>query len=245
MAKTRIDKLLFERGLAPSRERAQAYILAGKVLVNDVPQTKCGALVSHEAILRVKGQDQPFVGRGGLKLLGALQHFEINPKGRICLDVGSSTGGFTDCLLQRGAAYVFAVDSGRHQLVESLKQNPQVLSLEQTNFRHAELSLLGTYVDFGVVDVSFISLDLILGPLFNLLTRGGEAVVLVKPQFEAGRGQIEKGGVVTDPKVRRSVIVHTKEQAESVGFVVKGEMDSPIQGKKRGNLEALLWLGKP
>jgi len=245
MAKTRIDKLLFERGLAPSRERAQAYILAGKVLVNDMPQTKCGALINPESEIRVRGQDQPFVGRGGLKLAGALQQFDINPTGKLCLDVGSSTGGFTDCLLQEGAAYVFAVDSGRNQLVESLRQNPQVMSLEQTNFRHATLALLGTFVDLGVVDVSFISLDLILGPLFALLTKGGEAVVLVKPQFEAGRDQIEKGGVVTNPKVRKAVIQHSRDYAESVGFEVKGEMDSPIQGKKKGNLEALLWLKKP
>ena len=245
MAKTRIDKLLFERGLAPSRERAQAYIMAGKVLVDEVPVTKPGTTVNPEAQVRVKGQDQPFVGRGGLKLLAALQRFEIPVQGRICIDVGSSTGGFTDCLLQAGAAYVFAVDSGSNQLVQSLRNHTQVRSLEQTNFRHAELGLLGTYVDIGVVDVSFISLELILEPLFQLLVRGGNAVVLVKPQFEAGRDQIEKGGVVTDPKVRQEVFTQIKAKAVSVGFQVLGEMDSPIEGKKKGNLEALLWLLKP
>ncbi|MDT8447162.1 MAG: TlyA family RNA methyltransferase [bacterium] len=245
MAKERIDKLMVARGLAPSRERAQAYLMAGRVLVDDQPIAKPGTQVDLEAEIRLKGEDPPFVGRGGLKLAGALKDFGINPQGWLCLDVGASTGGFTDCLLQAGAAFVYAVDAGTNQLDHRLRQDRRVLSLEKTNFRHADLNLTGSFVDFAVVDVSFISLTLILAPLKALLVKGGQVVALVKPQFEVGKGGIEKGGVVRDPKLREAAIVGVIEAAQSLGLVFKGRIDSPIEGKKSGNLEALIWLEKP
>ena len=244
MTKSRIDKLLVARGLAPSRERAQAYLMAGRVLVADRPVEKAGTLVDELAQIRLRGEDPPFVGRGGLKLEAALAGFGVEGRGKLCLDVGASTGGFTDCLLQRGAGFVFALDGGTNQLDQRLRQDPRVKSLEKTNFRHATPATLGSFVDLAVVDVSFISLELILPPLWGLLVEGGEAVVLVKPQFEAGREQIEKGGLVTDPQVRQGCINKVKAAALSLGFGVLGEMDSPIEGKKSGNLEALLWLKK-
>lgn len=245
MAKERIDKLLVALGLAPSRERARAYLMAGRVLVEDRPVTKAGALVSPEAQVRLKGEDLPFVGRGGLKLAGALKDFGLDPKGWVCLDVGASTGGFTDCLLQAGAAYVYAVDAGTNQLAHQLRQDRRVKSLERTNFRHADLKLTGSFVDFGVVDVSFISLKLILPPLFGLLVKGGQVVVLVKPQFEVGPEKVAKGGLVKEEKYRQEAILAVEEAALGLGFVPKGLIDSPIEGKKSGNREALLWLEKP
>lgn len=244
MPKERIDKLLVALGLAPSRERARAYLMAGRVLVDERPVTKAGALVPEGASVRLKGEDLPYVGRGGLKLAGALRQFGIDPKGWLCLDVGASTGGFTDCLLQAGAAYVFAVDAGTNQLDHKLRQDKRVKSLEQTNFRHADLSLTGTFVDLGVVDVSFISLELILPPLFELLVKGGWVVALIKPQFEVGPGKVAKGGVVKEERYRTEAIEAVRRCAEELGFKVRGLMDSPIEGKKSGNLEALIWLEK-
>ena len=244
MPKERIDKLLVARGLAPSRERARAYLMAGRVLVEDCPVTKAGALVDLEAAVRLKGEDLPFVGRGGLKLAGALKEFGISPRGWVCLDVGASTGGFTDCLLQAGAAYVFAVDAGTNQLDHKLRGDRRVKSLERTNFRHADLGLTGTFVDLGVVDVSFISLELILPPLYALLVKGGQVVALIKPQFEVGPEKVAKGGLVKEERHRSEAIEAVRRFAEGLGFAVRGLMDSPIEGKKSGNREALIWLEK-
>ncbi len=245
MKKVRIDKLLVASGLAPSRERAQAYLMAGRVLVDNVPLTKAGTLVNPLAKLRLKGDDPPFVSRGGLKLQGALDQFDLSVRGYLCLDVGASTGGFTDCLLQAGAAFVFALDVGTNQLDLRLRKHPQVKSLEQVNFRHTTLEQIGSFVDFAVVDVSFISLKLILPPLKQLLARQGQVIALVKPQFEVGREKIGPGGLVKDKKDRDLAVEGIKNFAQSCGFLILGKMPSPLQGKKSGNTEWLLWLKKP
>ncbi|OGG95476.1 MAG: hypothetical protein A2508_06965 [Candidatus Lambdaproteobacteria bacterium RIFOXYD12_FULL_49_8] len=244
MKKERIDQLLLNQGLVPTLERARALLMAGRVLVGNQPVTKPGALVTGDAQVRLKGEELPFVGRGGLKLEAALETWEIDLKGQLCLDVGASTGGFSDCMLQAGAALVWAVDSGQNQLDQRLRRDRRVICLEKTNFRYAQLELTGSYVDFAAVDVSFISLKLILGPLYGLLVKGGHAVVLVKPQFEAGRGQIGKGGLVEDPLVRQEVVRQIVEFAQALGFLVRAMRESPIEGKKSGNLETLLWLEK-
>ena len=245
MKKERIDKLLVSLKLAPSRERAQAYLMAGRVLVNDEPVTKAGALVAIDSAIRLKGDDLPFVSRGGLKLHAALDQFHINPKGQLCLDIGASTGGFTDCLLQAGAAFVIALDVGTNQLDLRLRQHSKVRSLEQVNFRHVTLEQIGTFVDLAVIDVSFISLRLILPVLFPLLTFGGQVIALVKPQFEVGKEKVGAGGLVKDEKDQKEALEGIQNFAETLGFQVLGSMPSPIQGKKSGNLEWLLWLKKP
>lgn len=245
MKKQRIDKLLVERGLAESREIAQAYLMAGKVLVNDQPITKAGQQVEVEAALRLKGEAIPFVGRGGFKLQGALAQFKISVAGKLCMDIGASTGGFTDVLLQGGASFVYAIDVGHNQLHYSLRTDPRVRCLEGVNFRHATLELTGSYVDLAVIDVSFISLTLILPPLFPFLVKGGQCVALVKPQFEAGREKVGKGGLVKDEKDRLETLEKIKKAARALGFEVMGEVQASIQGKKSGNQEWLLWLKKP
>lgn len=243
--KNRIDKILFERGLAPSRERAQAYIMSGNVLVNEVPVTKSGTKIDIDATIRIKGIDQPYVGRGGLKLEKAIRHFSVNIKNKIAMDIGASTGGFTDCLLQNGAAYVFAIDVGQNQLAWDIRQNTKVKDLEKTNFRNMPFSAIGTYVDLIVIDVSFISLTKILGNCLNFLTKNGELIALIKPQFEAGKENIHRGGIVTRDDIKTDVIVSIKNFAEKIGFVCESEViSSPIQGKKSGNQEFLIHLKK-
>lgn len=243
--KNRIDKILFDRGLAPSRERAQAYIMSGNVLVNEVPVTKSGTKIDINANIRIKGMDQPFVGRGGLKLEKAIQHFSINVKNKIAMDVGASTGGFTDCLLQNGAAYVFAVDVGQNQLAWDIRQHPKVKDLEKTNFRNMPFSTIGTFVDIIVIDVSFISLTKILNNCLNFITQKGDLIALIKPQFEAGKENINKGGIVTNKSTKADVITLITKYAESIGYICRNDViSSPIQGKKSGNQEFLIHLGK-
>lgn len=243
--KTRIDKLLFDLGLAPSRERAQAYIMAGKVLVEDKVIDKAGTKVLPSAEIRVKGVDQPYVGRGGLKLRKALQVFNISAKYKICMDIGASTGGFTDCLLQHGAAYVFSIDVGHNQLDWKLASHEKVRNMEKTHFTHLTMDKVGTFVDLIVIDVSFISLTKILPNCRNFLAKGGSIIALIKPQFEAGKEQIRKGGIVTDPKVHQQVITSIEECAQSLGFASHGTDISPIQGKKSRNSEFLIHLSNP
>jgi len=242
--KTRIDKLLFELELAPSRERAQAYIMAGKVLVNDLVVDKPGTKVWPSDPIRVRGVDQPYVGRGGLKLQKALKTFAVSAKNKIALDVGASTGGFTDCMLQHGASYVFAVDVGHGQLDWRLANHDQVKNMEKTHFTHMTLEQLGTFVDLIVIDVSFISLTRILPNCWNFLAQGGHVIALIKPQFEAGKKNIRKGGIVTDPEVHKQVIQSIEDCALSLGFTVHGVDSSPIQGKKSHNQEFLIHLSK-
>ncbi len=240
----RLDQLLVERGLAPTRSRAQALVLAGHVRVGegDAGRTdrKPGDLLAPDEPVRVIERD-PYVSRGGHKLEAALDAFAIPPDGRVCLDVGASTGGFTDVLLQRGARRVFAVDVGRGQLAERLRQDPRVVSLERTNARTLTPDLLGEPVSLAVIDVSFISLALVLGPVAGCFgPDGGPIVALVKPQFEAGRGQTD-AGVVRDPAIHRAVLERVAGAAADLGLALRGAIPSPLLGPA-GNREFLFHL---
>jgi 23S rRNA (cytidine1920-2'-O)/16S rRNA (cytidine1409-2'-O)-methyltransferase len=240
MAKVRLDKLVLDRGLAESRQRASALIRAGVVLVDNTPRDKPGTQVSPDAEVRLKGNPIPYVGRGGLKLEAALDAFNVDPRGRICADLGASTGGFTDCLLQRGAAKVFAIDVGYGQLAWSLRTDPRVVVMERTNARHLEH--LDEPVSLIVGDLSFISLTKILPAVQRLGGDNAEAVLLIKPQFEAGREAVGKGGVVKDEAVRSAAIATVVASAEAGGARSLGVIDSPIAGAKKGNVEALIHL---
>ena len=237
--KARLDVLVHERGLADSRQKAQALILAGKVLVDGQKLTKAGTAVSAEANLELIGQAIPYVGRGGLKLAAALDHWQINPQGLVALDVGSSTGGFTDCLLQRGAARVHAVDAGTNQLDWKLRSDPRVHLQENTNARYLTFDQIGQHVDIVCVDVSFISVRLILPALTQFCKEGTQLVLLIKPQFEAGRDQIGKGGIVRDEAVREAVVASVSQLVSEAGFVHLDILPSPILGAE-GNQEYLL-----
>ena len=240
MPRIRLDVLLLERGLADTRQRAQALIRAGAVLVDDMPRDKPGSQVSSEAAVRLKGNPLPYVSRGGLKLEAALDAFEVNPTGMVAADLGASTGGFTDCLLQRGAAKVYAIDVGYGQLAWSLRKDDRVVVMERTNARHLES--LPEPVDLIVGDLSFISLTKILPAIRRLATKKTEAVLLIKPQFEVDRADIAKGGVVRDPKARLAAIESIRAAAEHAGANCNGIIDSPIAGAKKGNIEALIHL---
>jgi 23S rRNA (cytidine1920-2'-O)/16S rRNA (cytidine1409-2'-O)-methyltransferase len=239
--KERADVLLFERGLAPSRERAQALILAGKVLSGPRRIEKAGQLLARESELSVQGEDHPYVSRGGVKLEGALVAFDLDPRGVVAADIGASTGGFTDCLLQRGAARVFAIDVGRGQLHEKLRRDPRVTVMERVNARHLQPSDLEQPMDWIVIDASFIGLQKLLPAAQGLLRAGGTLVALVKPQFEVGKQNVGKGGVVRDEKARAQAIANVRAQGEALGFCVRGEADSVLEGPA-GNRECFLWL---
>jgi 23S rRNA (cytidine1920-2'-O)/16S rRNA (cytidine1409-2'-O)-methyltransferase len=242
--KTRIDLLLVERGLVPSRERARAMILAGRVMVAEQKVDKPGATVAADAAIRLLGEDQPYVSRGGVKLEGALAHWQIDVKGRWCLDVGASTGGFTDCLLQHGAAHVTAVDTGFGQIAMALRQDPRVRLMERTNARLLEPGALaakgGEELTLLVMDVSFISATLVLPAVIAAAPGLVEAVVLVKPQFEAGREHVGKGGIVRDPEAHRLAIDKVAACVGSLGWQVVETIPSPITGME-GNKEFLLY----
>jgi 23S rRNA (cytidine1920-2'-O)/16S rRNA (cytidine1409-2'-O)-methyltransferase len=241
MKKVRLDKLLVDRALVPSRERARALILAGKVVVGEHAVDKAGAQVAEDAPVRLKGEDIPYVSRGGLKLEKGLDHFAIDPAGRVAIDVGASTGGFTDCLLQRGATKVFAVDVGYGQLAWSLREDPRVVNLERTNIRELVPERLGEFPSLAVIDASFISLDKVLPPTLALLAPGAEILALIKPQFEVGKGQVGKGGVVRDAEQHTAVVERIRTLAETLGCLVLGVTESPILGPK-GNREFLIHL---
>jgi 23S rRNA (cytidine1920-2'-O)/16S rRNA (cytidine1409-2'-O)-methyltransferase len=238
--KTRLDVAITERGLAESRARARALILAGDVLVNGQSETKAGALVDDAADISLRAA-MPFVSRGGLKLAHALDAFSVRVNGRICLDAGASTGGFSDCLLQRGAARIYAVDVGYGQLDWKLRSDPRVVVMERTNIRY--LDSLPEWPSLCVVDVSFISLRLVLPVLYRLGKEDAECVALVKPQFEAGRGLVGKGGVVRDERVHRQVVADVIAAASEIGWNARGLVRSPITGPA-GNVEFLLHLAK-
>jgi len=240
--KERIDALLVARGLAASRDRAKRLLLAGKVLVNDCPVDKAGTRVSVDAAIRLRGADHPYVGRGGLKLAGALEDLDLDVTGLRCLDVGASTGGFTDCLLQRGAREVVAVDVGTNQLHNRLRQDPRVLVHEQTDVRSLTRELIGEGISLVVIDASFISLRLVLAPLPPLLDPGTLVLALVKPQFEVGRNQIAKGGVVHDDEVRIRAVDGVSEIARELGFEEVARAESHIAGARSGNREVFLAL---
>jgi 23S rRNA (cytidine1920-2'-O)/16S rRNA (cytidine1409-2'-O)-methyltransferase len=237
--KTRLDCLLVDRGLVDSRQKAQAMILAGHVLVDDRRLEKCGTAVAEDAAVRLLEAPAKYVSRGGTKLEGALEHFRINPDGKICLDMGASTGGFTDCLLQKGAAKVFAVDVGTNQLAWRLRRDPRVVSLEKVNARHLDFKTLGERVELVTMDVSFISATLILPALRPLIEPGAEVMVLVKPQFEAGREQVGKGGIVRDPTVHQEAIARVSRKLLELGFSGLATVESSLQGAS-GNREFFL-----
>ncbi len=245
--KVRIDKLLVERGLAASRERAQALILAGKVLVNEQKIEKSGATIDPEAAIRLLGEDLKYVSRGGLKLERALDHWQIDVTGKVCLDVGASTGGFTDCLLQRGAARVIAVDTGHGQIDFRLRQDSRVRLLEKTNARYLTREQVGETVDLIVMDVSFISATLVLPavvaaafPQSNPERQGRQLIVLVKPQFESAREQVGKGGIVRDEAVQLAAVEKVRQATLALGLTQIEVIDSPILGAE-GNKEFLLY----
>lgn len=250
LVKTRIDKLLVERGLAPSRERAQAIILAGRVLVNGQKIEKSGASVTPEAEVRILGEDLKYVSRGGLKLEAALDHWKIDLSGKNCMDVGASTGGFTDCMLQRGAAQVAAIDTGYGQIAAKLRSDPRVKLLEKTNARYLtpeqlEKSGAKLPVSFVALDVSFISVTLVLPAVLDtILTLSSSAplemVVLVKPQFEAGRESVGKGGIVRSEEARHRAVLKVHEAVEKLGGRDIETIESPILGAE-GNQEFLLY----
>lgn len=243
-SRDRLDKLITDRGLLKSRERARALIMAGRVTVDGVPVLKPGSMIRHESAIAIAEDPLPFVGRGGLKLDAALGHFAIDPSGMIAMDIGCSTGGFTDCLLQRGAARVYAIDVGYGQLDWSLRKDPRVVLLEKTNIRHLEPEAIPERIDLVVIDVSFISLTLVLPRAFSFLRQTGEVLALVKPQFEVGREQVGKGGIVRDEAIRLSAVEKVSVGARETGFVVFGSFLSPLPGQK-GNREYFIHLRRP
>ena len=241
--KRRADLALVERGLAPSRARAQALILEGLVRCGDRLVEKAGEWVPADAPLRVTAEDHPYVGRGGVKLAAALDAFGIDPRGAVCLDVGASTGGFTDCLLQRGAARVWAVDVGYGQLAWSLRTDPRVRVIERANIRTLDQAAIPDPIALVTIDVSFISLRLVLPNTLQWLQPGGHVVALVKPQFEVGKGEVGRGGIVRDAAARERVVDEIAAVAAGLGLTRVGTLPSPITGRD-GNQEYLLGLSR-
>lgn len=242
--KERLDILLVRQGLAPSREKARAVIMTGNVYVNGQREDKAGASFEEEKIhIEVKGAPAKYVSRGGLKLEKAMETFEIGLAGTVCMDIGASTGGFTDCMLQNGAVKVYSVDVGHGQLAWKLRQDERVVCMEKTNFRYVQPSDIADRLDFASVDVSFISLTKILVPARNLLKEKGHMVCLIKPQFEAGREKVGKKGVVREPEIHEEVIRKIIGYAQEIGFAVQGLTFSPIKGPE-GNIEYLVYLEK-
>jgi 23S rRNA (cytidine1920-2'-O)/16S rRNA (cytidine1409-2'-O)-methyltransferase len=238
----RLDAELLERGIAPTRAKAQGLILAGRVLLGGTVCTKAGTLVKSGQNIALLPLPHPYVSRGGEKLAGALESFGIDVAGQVVLDVGASTGGFTDCLLRNGAHHVYAVDVGARLLDDRLRHDPRVTSIEGVNFRHAAADLLPEEVSVAVIDVSFISLRHILPALVRFLAPGAEVLPLVKPQFEVGKGNVGKGGVVRDDALRAEAVRSVASTAAELGFQVLGEAESRVKGPK-GNREVFLHLG--
>ena len=239
--KERIDKLLVEKGLVESREKAKALIMAGQIIVDDKRVDKAGEMVPVDGNIRIRGELMPYVSRGGLKLEEAIRHFNIDVAGRTAIDVGASTGGFTDCLLQNGAAKVYAIDVGYGQMALKVKDDPRVVSIERTNIRNIPEGKIPEKADIAVTDVSFISLTKVLPHILALLKGHGEIVALIKPQFEVGKGEVGKGGIVKDEKKIESVIESIKTFCIDLGLSVEGVTPSPIRGAK-GNREFLIYL---
>lgn len=239
--KTRLDVLMVKQGLSESREKARAVIMSGNVFVDGEREDKAGASFPETAVIEVKGNPLKYVSRGGLKLEKAMKHFEVELSGKVCMDVGSSTGGFTDCMLQNGAAKVYAVDVGTGQLAWKLRQDERVIVMEKTNIRYVTREQIPEPVEFASIDVAFISLTKVLKPVKELLTPKGQVVALIKPQFEAGREQVGKKGVVRDKKVHLEVIERVLAHASEIGFEVLDLEFSPIRGPE-GNIEYLAHL---
>lgn len=241
--KERLDVLLVKQGLAPSREKAKALIMEGKVFVNGQREDKAGTMFPKEAALELKGSALKYVSRGGLKLEKAVGQFHLSLEGKVCMDIGASTGGFTDCMLQNGAKKVYAVDVGYGQFAWKLRQDTRVVCMEKTNIRYVTTEQIGEPIDFASVDVSFISLEKVLPTARDLLKDGGEIVCLIKPQFEAGRGKVGKKGVVKDAAVHEEVVGRIVDFAADCKFTVKELSFSPIKGPE-GNIEYLAYLQK-
>ena len=241
--KTRLDVLLTQQGLAESRQKAQAIIMSGVVFVNGQRADKPGMAIANDAAIEVRGHVMPYVSRGGWKLEKAMKTFPITLDGKICADIGASTGGFTDCMLQNGAKKVYAVDVGYGQLDWKLRNDPRVVCMERTNARYLTHEQIGDELDFASIDVSFISLSLIFPALYQLLSEHGEVACLIKPQFEAGREKVGKKGVVRDKAVHLEVLEHFLEHAKANHFTVLGITYSPIRGPE-GNIEYLGYLRK-
>lgn len=241
--KKRLDVLLFEKGMVPSRERAKAIIMSGIVYVNNQKADKAGMSIPEDAEIEIRGKTNSFVSRGGLKIEKALNYFQIDPKDLCVMDIGASTGGFTDCLLTRGARKVYSIDVGYGQLAWKLRQDPRVVCMERTNIRYVAPEQLEDIPDFAVIDVSFISLKLVLPVVANLLQEHGRIACLIKPQFEAGKGKVGKKGVVRDPEIHLEVLQSFIENAHEAGFHVYSLTFSPIKGPE-GNIEFLGYLGK-
>lgn len=239
--KIRLDKLLLEKNLAPTRQKAQALIGAGQVMVNNRPADKAGILVEDSALVEIR-ESCPYVSRGGYKLAAGLEFFNIRPAGLICLDIGASTGGFTDCLLQNGALKVYSIDVGYGQLAWKLRQDPRVVVMERTNARYLSRDVIPEPIDLAVIDASFISLKLLIPPLLPLF-RGEEIAILalIKPQFEVGRGKVGKKGVVRDPDLHQEVVDEVADFCQTMGLISRGVTPSPILGPK-GNREFLIFL---
>jgi len=242
-AKERLDERLVREGLLPTRSQAQAWILAGRVLVDDAPADKAGQAVPPEAHIRLRGEPRRYVSRGGEKLAGALADLGIDPAGKRCLDLGASTGGFTDCLLQRGALQVVAVDVGYGQIDVALRDDPRVRLLERTNARHLTRADVPEAIDLVTIDVSFVSATLLLPSVREIAPRA-DVLVMVKPQFEVGRERVGKGGVVRDDADRAAAVTRVREAAEALGYEALGEAESRLAGPK-GNREVFLWMGPP
>lgn len=243
MSKTRLDVLLFEKGLVPSRERAKTTIMEGLVYVNGQKADKAGMQVADDAQIEVRDTGKSFVSRGGKKIEKALDYFAIDPAGLVVMDVGASTGGFTDCLLRRGAQKVYSIDVGYGQLAWSLRQDPRVKCMERTNIRYVTPEMLEETPSLAVIDVSFISLRLVLPVVSSLLSENGRIACLIKPQFEAGKGKVGKKGVVREPAIHREVLEAFLENAHAAGMRVHDVTFSPIKGPE-GNIEFLGYLGK-
>ena len=241
--KERLDVLLVNRGLAPSREKAKTMIMAGNVFVNNNREDKAGSTFPEDCIIEIHGATLKYVSRGGLKLEKAMTHFGIGLEGKVCMDIGASTGGFTDCMLQNGAVKVYAVDVGYGQFAWKLRQDPRVVCMEKTNIRYVTPEQIEDPLDFASVDVSFISLTKVLGPARALLKDNGQMVCLIKPQFEAGREKVGKKGVVRDKKVHEEVIENVTQFALSNGFSIHALEYSPIKGPE-GNIEYLVYIEK-
>lgn len=240
--KERLDKLLVDRGLVSSRERARALIMEGKVFVDGKACTKPGTFITSNNI-EIKGEDLPYVSRGGLKLDAAIRYFNVDPGDKIAMDVGSSTGGFTDCLLKHGAKRVYCIDVGYGQLAWKLRIDPRVIVLEKTNIRYLKREAIPEPIDIATIDVSFISLRMVLPRVYEFLNSGGEVLALVKPQFEVGKGEVGRGGIVRDEEKRLKAIHDISDVATRIGFHVIGSFRSPIEGQK-GNVEYFLYLKK-
>ena len=242
--KKRLDVVLVEKGFAPSREKAKAIIMSGIVFVDNQKADKAGMSIPEDAAVEVRGKTNSFVSRGGLKIEKALKYFDINPDGLCCMDIGASTGGFTDCLLIKGARKVFSIDVGYGQLAWKLRQDPRVVCMERTNIRYVTPDMLdGEEPDLAVIDVSFISLKLVLPVVAQLLDEHGRVACLIKPQFEAGKGKVGKKGVVREPEIHLEVLEAFLENAHASGFHVYNLTFSPIRGPE-GNIEFIGYLGR-